>query len=81
MAEVVVLPCMPAMTMPRLLAMIAASASARRTSRLPASRALTRMALSFLIAEEKITMSASAASSLMLHMKAEAKLLQAIDLE
>ena len=34
-AEVVVLPCIPAMTMPRLARMIAARASARRTTGFP----------------------------------------------
>src|SRR5437764_2582276 len=53
---------MPAMTIPRLPAMIAASAFARRISGFPVPRALARIGLSPRIAEEKITSSASSAS-------------------
>src|SRR5256885_2815688 len=52
MAEVVVLPCMPQMMIPRFPCMIAASASARRAVRVPDLPALTRIGLSTLMAEE-----------------------------
>jgi hypothetical protein len=51
-AEVVVLPCMPPIMIPRFPCMIAASASARRAARVSDWRALTRIGLSGLIAEE-----------------------------
>ena len=63
MADVVVLPCMPATTIPRFPAMIAASASALRAIGCAAIRAAARIGLVSLMADEKITRSASRASS------------------